>query len=225
MRAIVSAARQQGPAQPAGRTQRRSEARLAAVPARSADTSTPPPHRSRAFAQAQCELAAASRSRSARASSSATATSRSTASAPTSPAAATNVRLRADDILPAKVAGVEHVVACTPPERAGGFPPPTVYAMRRGGRPRSSPSGACRRLASLAFGALRPRTRRHALRRRQRLRRRGQAAALRPVGSICSPGRPRSPSSPTTPRDPALVAFDLLGQAEHGPTSPALLIA
>ena len=31
-------------------------------------------------------------------------------------------------------------------------------------------------------------------------------------------------SSPTTTADPELVALDLLGQAEHGPTSPAVLI-
>ena len=60
---------------------------------------------------------------------------------------------------------------------------------------------------------------------RQRVRRRGQAPALRPrSGSTCSPAPPRSLSSPTSRATRRLVAADLLGQAEHGPTSPAVLI-
>ena len=42
--------------------------------------------------------------------------------------------------------------------------------------------------------------------------------------STCSPGRPRRWSSPTTAVDGEICATDLLGQAEHGPTSPAVLI-
>jgi sulfopropanediol 3-dehydrogenase len=42
--------------------------------------------------------------------------------------------------------------------------------------------------------------------------------------STCSPARPRRWSSPTTPWMPNLCATDLLGQAEHGYNSPAVLV-
>ena len=42
--------------------------------------------------------------------------------------------------------------------------------------------------------------------------------------STCSRARPRSSSLADATADPELVAADLLGQAEHGPTSPAILI-
>ena len=42
--------------------------------------------------------------------------------------------------------------------------------------------------------------------------------------STCSPARPRRSSSPTTAVDAEICATDLLGQAEHGPTSPAVLL-
>ena len=42
--------------------------------------------------------------------------------------------------------------------------------------------------------------------------------------SICSPGRPRCWSSPTTAPTPRCAPPTCLGQAEHGPTSPAILL-
>ena len=77
----------------------------------------------------------------------------------------------------------------------------------------------------MAFGLGGHRAGRHDRRRRQRLRGRGQAPALRarrhrpaggPVGDRGDRRRRRA--------DPELVAADLLGQAEHGPTSPAVLV-
>ncbi len=42
--------------------------------------------------------------------------------------------------------------------------------------------------------------------------------------STCSPGRPRRWSSRDDSVDGELCATDLLGQAEHGPDSPAILL-
>ena len=66
---------------------------------------------------------------------------------------------------------------------------------------------------------------RHAGGARQRLRRRGQAPALRPRRHRpVRRTRPRPWSSPTTAAAMAnSCATDLLGQAEHGPDSPAIL--
>ena len=48
-------------------------------------------------------------------------------------------------IIPAKVAGVKTVVACTPPMKGGGAFPATIHAMHRAGPTGSSCSAACRR--------------------------------------------------------------------------------
>ena len=66
--------------------------------------------------------------------------------------------------------------------------------------------------------------RRHHRRPGQQVRRRGEARCCSArSASTSSPARPRSRSSPTTRADPAIVATDLVGQAEHGHESPAWL--
>ena len=145
--------------------------------------------------------------------------------APTSPAGSYPLTASAHmTILTAKVAGVQRVVACTPPIR-GEIPAATVAAMQPGRRrrdlhPRRRPG---RRRTGARHRDDRPG--RPDRRPGQRLRRRGEAAALR-RGRHRSVRRPdRDPrSSPTTTADPFLVAVDLLSQAEHGPESPAVLV-
>ena len=53
---------------------------------------------------------------------------------------------------------------------------------------------------------------------------RPSASSTAGSASTCSPARPRSWSSPTRRADAEMCATDLLGQAEHGPTSPAILL-
>jgi sulfopropanediol 3-dehydrogenase len=124
----------------------------------------------------------------------------------------------------AKVAGVQEVVACTPPERGVGMTPLMVYAIDRSGADAILALGGVQALATLAFGLF----------------------GIEPVSMLVGAGNAYVAEAkrqlygevgidllagPTevlviadASADPELVAIDLLGQAEHGPTSPAVAI-
>ena len=126
----------------------------------------------------------------------------------------------------AKVAGVEHVVACAPPQRDGGIHPAMLYAMRTSGADAVVCLGGVQALAAMAFGLIE-----------------GMPAVDMLVGAgnayvaeakrqlfgrvgidlLAGPTEVLVIADETA--DPHLVAADLLGQAEHGPTSPAGVIA
>ena len=128
-------------------------------------------------------------------------------------------------ILVPKVAGVDTVIACTPP-RGGELHPPTLHAIATSGADRVFALGGVQALAAMAFGLLDP--------------------ELGGVDMIVGPGNAyvaeakrqlfgrvgidllAGPSEVAVIADdsaePELVAADLLAQAEHGPTSPAVLI-
>jgi sulfopropanediol 3-dehydrogenase len=125
----------------------------------------------------------------------------------------------------AKVAGVPEVVACTPPERGAGMTPLMVYSIDRAGADRILALGGVQALATMAFGLF----------------------GLEPVSMLVGAGNAYVAEAkrqlygevgidllagPTEvlviadeSADPELVAVDLLSQAEHGPTSPAVAIA
>jgi sulfopropanediol 3-dehydrogenase len=129
-------------------------------------------------------------------------------------------------VLVAKVAGVETVVACAPPRRDGGIDPVMHYAMKTSGADAVVCVGGVQALAMLAFGLV---------------------DGLPPVDMLVGAGNAYVAEAkrqlfgrvgidllagPTEvlviadrSADPRIVAADLLGQAEHGPTSPAGLIA
>jgi sulfopropanediol 3-dehydrogenase len=124
----------------------------------------------------------------------------------------------------AKVAGVPHVIGAAPPRDGEGIFPPTLYALAESGADEIYTIGGVQAFASMAYGCV----------------------GMRPVDMITGPGNPYVaeakrqlfgqvgidlPAGPTEiliiadhSADPALVATDLLGQAEHGPDSPAWLI-
>jgi sulfopropanediol 3-dehydrogenase len=123
-----------------------------------------------------------------------------------------------------KAAGVPRVVACAPPREGEGIHPPQLYAMVASGADEIFCFGGVQALAAMAFGI----------------------EGLDPVAMIVGPGNAyvaeakrqlfgpvgidlvAGPSEiliiADTTADPELVAADLLGQAEHGPTSPAILL-
>jgi sulfopropanediol 3-dehydrogenase len=123
-----------------------------------------------------------------------------------------------------KVAGAPRVVACAPPRRGDGIHPPQLYAMVASGADEVFCFGGVQALAAMAFGI----------------------EGLEPVDMIVGPGNAyvaeakrqlfgpvgidliAGPSEilviADESADPELVAADLLGQAEHGPTSPAVLV-
>ncbi|RMB59822.1 histidinol dehydrogenase [Tessaracoccus antarcticus] len=128
-------------------------------------------------------------------------------------------------ILTAKTAGVEKVVAMTAPTPEGGIHPPTLYAMHTAGADEIYALGGVQALGALAYGALK---------------------GLEPVDMIVGAGNAFVAEAkrqlfgrvgidllagPTEvlviaddTADARTVAIDLLAQAEHGPTSPAVLI-
>jgi sulfopropanediol 3-dehydrogenase len=123
-----------------------------------------------------------------------------------------------------KVAGVPRVVACAPPRLGQGIHPPQLYAMVASGADEILCFGGVQALAAMAFGI----------------------EDLQPVDLLVGPGNVyvaeakrqlfgpvgidlvAGPSEILVladhSADPELVAADLLGQAEHGPTSPAVLV-
>jgi sulfopropanediol 3-dehydrogenase len=127
-------------------------------------------------------------------------------------------------IIPAKVAGVRTVVACTPPVKGEGYFPATVNAMHKAGADRIFIVGGVPAMAMMAFGL----------------------GDVEPVDILCGAGNKYVAEAkrqlfgrcgidllagPTEilviaddSADPALVACDLLGQAEHDPNSGVCLI-
>lgn len=123
----------------------------------------------------------------------------------------------------AKVAGVERIAACTPPIR-GQIPPETIAAIHLGGADEIYALGGVQAVASMALGT----------------------DFIEGVDMLVGPGNAfvaeakrqlygrvgiDLPAGPTETLlladdtvDGELCATDLLGQAEHGPTSPAVLI-
>ncbi len=127
-------------------------------------------------------------------------------------------------IIPAKVAGVKHVVACTPPVKGQGYYPATINAISKAGADAIFVLGGVPALALMAFGL----------------------DGVEPVDVLCGAGNRFVAEAkrqlfgrcgidllagPTEiliiaddRADPALVACDLLGQAEHDPNSGVCLI-
>ncbi|HET6233619.1 MAG TPA: histidinol dehydrogenase [Acetobacteraceae bacterium] len=126
-------------------------------------------------------------------------------------------------VVTAKVAGVERVIACTPPLN-GELPAATVAAMALGGADEIYLLGGVQAVAAMALGT----------------------ASIAPVDMLVGPGNAYVAEAkrqlfgrvgidllagPTETliiaddtTDVEMCATDLLGQAEHGPTSPAVLI-
>jgi sulfopropanediol 3-dehydrogenase len=124
----------------------------------------------------------------------------------------------------AKVAGVPHVIGAAPPRDGHSMYAPTLYALAESGADEIYTIGGVQAFASMVYGCV----------------------GMRAVDMITGPGNPYVaeakrqlfgmvgidlPAGPTeimviadASADPALVATDLLGQAEHGPDSPAWLI-
>src|SRR6202030_3127476 len=126
-------------------------------------------------------------------------------------------------IVTAKVAGVGRVIACTPPIDGKPYSE-TIAAMALGGADEIYLLGGVQAVAAMALGT----------------------ETIAPVDILIGPGNAyvaeakrqlfgqvgidllAGPSEITVladeSADPELVAADLLGQAEHGPTSPAILV-
>jgi len=127
-------------------------------------------------------------------------------------------------IVTARTAGVKRIVACTPPNQ-GEPHAETIAAMALGGADEIHVLGGVQAIAAMALGT----------------------ESIAPVDMLCGPGNAYVAEAkrqlfgrvgidlfagPTEilvvaddTADVEMVATDLLGQAEHGPTSPAILIS
>ena len=126
-------------------------------------------------------------------------------------------------VITARVAGVTRIIACTPPIK-GELPAATITAMHLGGADEIYILGGVQAVAAMALGT----------------------ATIQPVDMLVGPGNAYVAEAkrqlfgrvgidllagPTEilvladeSADAEMVATDLLGQAEHGPTSPAILV-
>jgi sulfopropanediol 3-dehydrogenase len=123
-----------------------------------------------------------------------------------------------------KVAGVSRVVACAPPRDARGIHPPQLYAMQLAGADEIFCFGGVQALAAMAFGV-------DDLPSVDMIVGAGNAYVAEAKRQLFGTVGIDLLAGPTEilviaddSADPELIALDLLGQAEHGPTSPAALI-
>jgi sulfopropanediol 3-dehydrogenase len=126
-------------------------------------------------------------------------------------------------VVTAKVAGVEHVAACTPPIR-GEIPAATVAALHLAGADEINLLGGVQAVAALALGT-------ESIRKVDLLAGPGNAYVAEAkrqlfgeVGIDLFAGPTEILVLADDGADPFIVAVDLLSQAEHGPDSPAVLI-
>lgn len=124
----------------------------------------------------------------------------------------------------AKVAGVPSVIGCTPPQPSGKANPAVAYAAALSDIDRLFVLGGVQALAAMAFGLLGPEP-------VDMLVGAGNAfvaEAKRQLFGAVAIDLLAGPSEVAViadeSADPELVAADLLGQAEHGPNSPAALV-
>src|SRR3954451_23318119 len=123
-----------------------------------------------------------------------------------------------------KVAGVERVIACAPPRQGEGIHPAMLYAMHTSGADDVLALGGVQALAAMTYGI-------EGLPEADLIVGAGNAYVAEAkrqlfgrVGIDILAGPTEIAIIADDTADPRLVALDLLGQAEHGPTSPAVLI-
>ncbi len=124
----------------------------------------------------------------------------------------------------AKVAGVGHISACAPPRGVDGIYPQTLYALAQSGADEIYCVGGVQAMAAMAYGCL-------GMPAADMITGPGNAfvaEAKRQLYGISGIDLLAGPTEiliiADDTADPFMVATDLLGQAEHGPDSPAWLV-
>ncbi len=127
-------------------------------------------------------------------------------------------------IIPAKVAGVKHVTACTPPVRGKGYFPATINAIQKAGADSIYILGGVPALALMAFGldGVPPADMLCGAGNRFVAEAKRQLFGRCGIDLLAGPTEILIIADHTA--DPFLVACDLLGQAEHDPNSGLCLI-
>jgi histidinol dehydrogenase len=130
--------------------------------------------------------------------------------------------------IPARLAGCEDVVLCTPPRSDGSADPLVLVAARRCGIARVFKVGGAQAIAAMAFGTA-------SISRCDKLFGPGNAYVTEAKRMVAMDGEGPAIDMPAGPSevlviadagaDPRFVAADLLSQAEHGEDSQVLLVS
>ena len=124
----------------------------------------------------------------------------------------------------ARVAGVEHVVVCTPPRGKDGPHPAIVYTAALCGADSILALGGVQGVAALAFGHFTGHPADILVGPGNRFVAEAKRLLFGRVGIDLFAGPTEILVIADDTADPELVASDLVGQAEHGPDSPAWLV-
>jgi sulfopropanediol 3-dehydrogenase len=124
----------------------------------------------------------------------------------------------------AKAAGVGSVIACTPPANQGGGHPAVLYAAYLSGVDRAFVLGGVQAIAAMAFGLLGEQPSDMLVGAGNAYVTEAKRQLFGRVGIDLLAGPSEVAVIADETADPEIVAADLLGQAEHGPQSPASLV-
>jgi sulfopropanediol 3-dehydrogenase len=128
-------------------------------------------------------------------------------------------------LVTAKVAGVKRVVAAAPPRRGeNGIYPPMLYTMASSGADQILHIGGVQALAAIAYGIEGVEPVDLVIGAGNAYVAEAKRQLFGTVGIDLLAGPTEILISADDSADPRLLAADLLGQAEHGPTSPAILL-
>jgi len=125
----------------------------------------------------------------------------------------------------AREAGVEHVIAASPASRdRGGIHPAILYAMKLSGADRVLALGGVQAIAALTFGLFTGHPADIVVGPGNRFVAEAKRVLFGRIGIDVIAGPTESMVAADDSADPAIVAADLAGQAEHGPDSPVWLV-
>ena len=127
-------------------------------------------------------------------------------------------------IATARVAGVENIIACTAPHGDEGPNPAILYAMNLCGADTILSLGGVQGIAAMAFGLFTGKPARILVGPGNRFVAEAKRTLYGRVGIDMFAGPTEIAVIADDSADPAVVAEDLVSQAEHGPDSPAWLI-
>ncbi len=125
----------------------------------------------------------------------------------------------------ARVAGVEYVIAASPPRDSSGIHPAVLYALNLAGANAVLTMGGVQAVAAMAFGLFTGRAADILVGPGNQFVAEAKRLLYGRVGIDLFAGPSEILIIADSGADPEIVATDLVGQAEHGPNSPAWLIS
>lgn len=125
----------------------------------------------------------------------------------------------------AKAAGVSNIIACSPPRLGEGIPPAVLFALDTCGADRILTLGGVQGIAALAFGLFGGRKSDIIVGPGNQFVAEAKRQLFGRVAIDMFAGPTESMVIADATADPEIVAWDLIGQAEHGETTPVWLLS